>query len=112
MAVTSQFNTVEAFPSAVIIKASDDGSFQRLRKNFVDNFDTPQGTRVPPEIIHTTLVRFKNPVDFLAVQELTAEIIADFEPFEEVTNTLQMIHEKKIFVQEHAVLEEFPPIAA
>lgn len=112
MSVTSVFDTVVAYPPAVIITASDDGSLQRLRNVFVDNFDTPEGTRMPPQIIHSTLVRFRHPVDFLAVQELTADIMADFEPFEEHITTLQMIHEKKIFVQEHEILEQFPPVAA
>lgn len=111
-ALTTRFDTIEAYPSAVILKASDDGSFQRLRQDFINNFDIPPGTRMPPEIIHTTLLRFRKPVDLNEVQQLTQEIMAEFEPFEENTTKLQMIHEKKIFVQDHEVLEEFPPIAA
>lgn len=108
LAITSEFNTIEAFPSAVILKASDDGSFARLRKEFIQKFSPPDGTRMPPEIIHTTLLRFRNPVDYAAVQQLTADIMTHFEPFKEVTTLLQMIHEKKIFVQDHDVLEVFP----
>ena len=107
--VTSEFDTIEAFPSAVIVKAHDDGSFDQLRQSFTDRFQLPEGTRTPPEIIHTTLLRFRNQVDLGEVSRLTEEIMADFEPFEEHTTKLQMIREKKIFVQDHDVLEEFPP---
>jgi hypothetical protein len=107
--VKSRFDTIEAFPSAVILRASDDGSFEKLRKEFVDTFSLPKGTRTPPEIIHTTLLRFRNPVDLAEVQKLTLEIRNELEPIDEETTSLQLIREKKIFVQEHEVLEEYPP---
>lgn len=106
--IKSKFNTVEASLSNVILKATDDGSFEQLRKTFIDNFTPPEGSRVPPNIIHTTLLRFRESIDFNAVQALTQEIMAEFEPFEEQTTRLQMIREKKIYVQDHEVLEEFP----
>lgn len=109
-AIASEFYTIEAFRSAVIIKARDDGSFSRLRQEYIDTIPVPEGTRMPPEIIHSTLLRFREPVDFAAVQKVTDEIMTNFEPFEEVTKSLQLIHEKKIFVQEHEVLEEFPSV--
>lgn len=109
LAVACHFSTVEAFPSAVILKATDDGTYDKLRRRFIENFQPPEGTRMPPEIIHTTLLRFKEPVNLAEIQKLTEEIMEDFEPFDELTTSLQMIREKKIFVQDHEVLEEFPP---
>ncbi|HWZ65839.1 MAG TPA: hypothetical protein VNX65_03505 [Patescibacteria group bacterium] len=106
--ITSQFYAIEASPSAVILKASDDGSFERFRKGFISNFSPPDGTRMPPEIIHTTILRFRNSIDLNVVRQLAQKIMTGFVPFEEQTTVLQMIREKKIFVQEHEVLEEFP----
>ncbi|HKR81704.1 MAG TPA: hypothetical protein VJR27_01755 [Candidatus Saccharimonadales bacterium] len=37
-AISSHFNTIEAFPSAVILKATDDGTYDKLRKRFVERF--------------------------------------------------------------------------
>lgn len=108
LAISSSFNAVEAFPSAVILKATDDGTYGTLRRRFIERFQLPQGTRMPPEIIHTTLLRFREPIDFTAVEKLTQQVMNDFDPFEEVTTSLQMIHEKRIFVQDYDVLEEFP----
>lgn len=107
-AVHLRFNTVAAFPDAVILKATDDGTYDKLRSQFVEKFQPPPGARMPPKIIHTTLLRFRQPIEFAEVQKLTREVMDGFEPFDELTTSLQMIREKKIFVQEHEVLEEFP----
>lgn len=102
------FDRIEAYPAAVIVRAMDDGTFHNLRSSFVNTVTLPSATRKPPEIIHTTLVRFLSPIDFGEVQNVTEHVLAKFVPFSETVSRLQLIHEKKIFVQEQEVLTEFP----
>lgn len=106
--ISSTFGSIEAYSASVIIKARDDGSFDEARKVFTDNFELPVESRRPPNIIHSTICRFRSELDLAEVEGYINEIMADFSPFDEVTESLQLIHEQKIFVQQHQVLETFP----
>ena len=56
--ISVHFDTVEVHPTTVIIKGHDDGSFQKIRDAFVASVDILPGTKMPPEIIHSSIGRF------------------------------------------------------
>lgn len=101
--ITILFDTIEVYKGAIIIKAHDDGTYQRLRQDFVESFQLPDGSRMPPTIIHTTIARYLQPL-VLDTVRAAAAIKLDVT---EVTNELQLIHEQKIFVQQHEVIDRF-----
>jgi len=99
------FDQIKAFPPAIIIQGHDDGSMDALRQQFVEQFEPPQGTRRPPSIIHSTIARFRNELDFEEVQAATQGMRFSFT---QQTTKLQLIHETKLFTQAYDVLQEFP----
>lgn len=107
--IALELAAVEAFPAAIIAKWRDDGTYARLRERLMQEFTPPQGSRLPPQIIHTTLARFRQEVPMQAVQDAVAalQLPAPAAPHEHTTQ-LQVIHERKIFVQEHDIVATFP----
>jgi hypothetical protein len=99
------FDKVEAFPAAIIIKGRDDGSYARMRAGFINKFSLPEQTRKPPEIIHTTIARFENEAPFDEIEKFVYGLNISFT---QETSELLLIHEQKVFVQKHEVLERFP----
>lgn len=102
--VTVTFDTVEAFPGAIILKGHDDGTIDRLRSEFISGFDLPEGSRKPPAIIHTTVARYKKPLNLEAVQTLVASkpVSHSF-----TVSKVQLICERQMFMDKFEVLETF-----
>jgi|GEM_PF-2048371 len=109
LAIDVTFDTIEAFPNAIGCIGRDDGTYEALRKNFVNRFALPDASRRPPNIIHTTIARF---YDEMALDEIQACISGLNPTFVEVTKELQVIHETGLYVHEHDVLERFPAPAS
>jgi len=70
--ITVRFDTLEANPSAIILRGSDDGSLQRIRNAISDKHLLPDGTRTPPDIIHSSLARYVQAVDLEHVRSVVA----------------------------------------
>jgi len=68
--ITVTLDTLEASSSAIIIKGRDDGSFQRIRDVISDKRLLPDGTRTPPDIIHSSLARYVKEVDVDQVRSI------------------------------------------
>jgi hypothetical protein len=99
------FDKIEAFPGSIVVMGRDDGSMQQLRTAFGARFKRPEGTRPAPEIIHTTIARFREEMDLDIVRKCVAGLSVSFEGH---ITQLQLIHEQKIFVQEHEILQTYP----
>lgn len=99
------FDTILAFHSAIIVKSHDDGTYDTLRQAFVEEFELPEQTRRPPKIIHITIARFRKELDFAQLQDFTAGVKVSLK---EGVAELQLVHEKKIFLQEHDVIARYP----
>lgn len=70
--ITVTLDTLEASPSAIIVRGTDDGSFQRIRNAISDKHLLPDGTRTPPDIIHSSLARYVKEVDVEHVRSVLA----------------------------------------
>ncbi|MDB5178734.1 MAG: hypothetical protein JWN01_677 [Patescibacteria group bacterium] len=103
------FNEVRCFPAAIIVTGLDDGSIAQARNEFTENTNLPMGTRKPPDIIHATIARFRQPVDMDQLHSATASLRINF-PFE--LDRLQLIHETKMYTQAHEVVKEYPILEA
>lgn len=102
LAVDISFDAIQASPQAISLKGHDDGTYQRLRDRFVENFALPEASRRPPAIIHTTIARFYDQIALEDVQECVAQLHPNFV---EITQELQIIHETGLYVHDHDVLE-------
>jgi hypothetical protein len=76
--ISIQFDTVEASTNAIIVRGTDDGSFQRIRDAISSKHLLPSGTRTPPEIIHSSIARYVDEIDVTRVQEVVAAHSVDF----------------------------------
>ena len=64
------FDTIEVSPQAIIIKGTDDGSFEKIRKELVDRLPLPSETKMPPNIIHCSIGRFTKKVPLNQVETI------------------------------------------
>ncbi len=69
-----QFYIIQVGPSAVFIKGSDNGQFERIRAYFLDNVTLLPHTKLPPTIIHSTIARFKAEVVLEPVQTFLSDV--------------------------------------
>jgi hypothetical protein len=97
------FNEIAAFPGAIILKGVDDGTLDEARVAFAQSLHTPEGTRTPPKIIHTTIARFRNEVPMDLVRRVVGAIQPDVE-FQ--IQNLQLIQEHEMYTQSHTILKE------
>ncbi len=106
------FDTIAAFPDAIIVRGHDDGELDAVRQKYVDNFTLPEGTRRPPSIIHSTIARYRQPLDLEEVQGFVSGLaIASSSTISEI----DLVHERKVFMQEHDILQTYnmrSPVAA
>lgn len=105
LTIEVEFNSVEAFPGVIIVKGQDNGSYSELRKAFVNNFPLPEGTRLPPNIIHSTIARFYDEVELDEVANFVEHLKVNFT---QTTKDILVIRENKVFTQEYDVLKRFP----
>ncbi len=98
------FDTVEAFPAAIILKAHDDGSYKRLRDKFNDRVELPTGTKPTPAIIHTTICKFHRPIDldevkdFLSTKTVEVDMLVD---------EFRTVREKVLYMVDFDILQRF-----
>lgn len=83
--ITVRFDTVKVSPSTIYVVGHDNGEFQQIRKQFVDKVDLLPNTKLPPQIIHSSIARFTRPIElslvdtFIANQQLDiTQVISNF----------------------------------
>lgn len=87
--ISVTFDTIEVSPQAIIIKGSDDGSFARIRKELVEKLPLPENTKMPPAIIHSSIVRFVNEVPLSKIEEIVQRHSISIS---ETVNQFHLIH--------------------
>lgn len=93
-------------PPALIVKWRDYGAYDEIRSKFLERFNLPEGTRQPPNIVHTTIARFRKEIDYKAVERAVASIKRP--EITEHTTSFHLAMVTKALLQEHEVLETFP----
>jgi 2'-5' RNA ligase len=98
------FDTIEAFPAAIILKAQDDGAYKRLRDQFNECVELPVGTKPTPAIIHTTICKFHQSIsldeveDFLATKTLEVDMLVE---------EFRIVREKMLYMVNFDILRQF-----
>lgn len=98
------FDTIEVYPAAIIIKGHDDGSYQRIREQFLDRIDLLPGTKPPGQIIHSTICKFLQPTDINQVKAFVEGV--NLAISEEVSE-FRLARESQVFMQRYEVLRRF-----
>lgn len=83
------FDTIEVSPQAIIVKGTDNGSFESIRKQLVNDLPLPEKTKLPPTIIHSTIARFRESVDVNNVKNIVKQNMIEVE---EVVSEFKLIH--------------------
>lgn len=102
--ITVRFNQVWVSPDAVIVVGRDDGSYSRIRSEFLDRESLIEGTKLPPKIIHSTIARFSKPVSMEEVREVLDKNPIDFT--QEVDH-FRLIKESRIPMLEFEELKRY-----
>ena len=97
---------ISASPYAIIAKWRDGGEYDKLRKEFTTRFELPEPTKRPPEIVHTTIARFRDEINFDKVRQAIENVKAP--KLGDHTTKLLLGNEKKIYMQKYTVLDQFP----
>jgi hypothetical protein len=98
------FDTIEVHPAAIIIKGRDDGSYQRIRKQFLDRVDLLPNTKPPGQIVHSTICKFLQPIDVGEIKSFVESM--DLAVPEEISE-FRLARESQIFMQRYEVLRRF-----
>ena len=99
------FDEIKVTPTTIIITGKDDGSFERIRKEFVNGVDLLPDTKLPPTIIHASIARF--------IKEVNLELIEDFFQekkfyFEQLVTEFRLVHTKKEPMLDFEILKRYP----
>lgn len=103
--ITIHFDTLKVTPDAVILVGRDDGSFQRIRNDFLREIELLPNTKQPPTIIHSTIARYKTEqdlqpiIDFVATQDLS---------FDHIVTHFRLAQEQVVPMLDYNLLKQYP----
>lgn len=98
------FDTIEVHPAAIIVRGHDDGSYRRIREQFLDRVDLLPGTKPPGHIIHSTIGRFLQPID---IEEVKSVIKGMSLVVPEKISEFRLVRERQDFMQRYETLRRF-----
>lgn len=99
------FNILEASQQAVIVRGSDDGSFDEIRNTIMNNISLSLETKRPPAIIHSSIARYLTPAELDKVQDVVSKHKVSFT--EQVTE-FKLVKGLRVPLLDYAVLESYP----
>ncbi len=69
---TVHFDELKVSPSTIYVVGHDNGEFQKIREGFIKKVDLLPNTKLPPQIIHSSLARFTKPIDLNIAESFIA----------------------------------------
>ena len=105
LSINLALDTPTAYPAAVIVQGTDDGSFARMRQAFVGGLDLPPASRRPPEIIHATIARY---YDALPLADVQASLSRHKFSATFTVTQFHIIHETELYAETFEVLDRMP----
>jgi 2'-5' RNA ligase len=103
--IAVRFDTIEAGPQAIILRASDSSQLNGIREELVANMQLPRETRTPPDITHSSIARYLQDVELEKVQAVVARHKIAIE--EEITG-FKLIRNEIPPLQKYEVLRTYP----
>jgi hypothetical protein len=71
--ITIQFDELKVSPTTIFMVGHDSGEFQNIRQQFLGKVELLPDTKLPPQIIHSSLARFTKPTDLGLVNSFLAK---------------------------------------
>jgi hypothetical protein len=102
--ISVHFSEVRVSQNAVFIVGTDKGEFASIRQSFLDEAELLPGTKRPPVIIHSTIVRFAGEIPMQALREFVDELAINFV---ETVDHFRLTRESVIPMQEFGVVKEY-----
>lgn len=99
------FKELKITSDAVIAIFEDDGSFQKIRKDIMRKVRWVEGNKLPPDIIHSTLVRFVKEIPLERIEKI---VNANKPFFDEAIHEFQLGKGLKTGIMEHEVIKKYP----
>lgn len=78
------FDEIKVSPSAIYTVGHDNGEFRRIREQFINNVELLPNTKLPPQIIHSSLGRFTKSIRLVEVEAYISTLSIDLK--QRVTN--------------------------
>lgn len=98
------FDTIQVAPTTIIVVGHDDGQFQSIRDQFVQRVDLLPGTKLPPQIIHSSIARFTKPIELGPVAELIQSQKVDFV---QQVDAFRLVHTRQEPMLDFEVLKRY-----
>lgn len=73
------FKCIEVSPDAIIVRTEEGAAFNDIRAKLLGHITLPTETKRPPDIIHSSIARYKQTVDLEVVRAVAAEQTIDIE---------------------------------
>ena len=99
------FTMIEVSPQAIIIKGKDNGTFKRIRDQLVSKLPLPNETKAPPQIIHSTIARFKKEVDLNTVNAAIADLTINFT---ETVHEFELLLKTAPHLVNYTIVQRYP----
>lgn len=102
--ISVHFDTIRVAPSTIFAMGHDDGQFQHIRDEFVQKVDLLPGTKMPPQIIHSSLIRFTEAIELEPIAEYIKAQKIDF--VQDVTS-FRLVHTRQEPMLDFEVLKRY-----
>lgn len=102
--ITVTFDELRASPSTIFAVGHDDGSFQRIRDQFVSRVELLPNTKKPPEIIHSSVARFTESIALDGVEQFIRQQRISFT---QTVDTFRLVHTSREPMLEFETLERY-----
>lgn len=99
------FRELKITSDAVIAIFEDDGSFLKIRKDIMGKVQWVEGNKLPPDIIHLTLVRFVEEIPLERIERIISE---NKTSFDEVIYEFQLGKGLRTGIMECEVIKKYP----
>lgn len=98
------FDTVELYQPCIIAKAKPSPELASIRSTFLEQIQLHPQTKRPPNIVHSTLVAFRDKVPYVQAQELLSTFPLSFT---EEVHSLRLMRETKNRGQAQEIICEY-----
>jgi hypothetical protein len=105
--ISLNFDRMIVSPSAIALVASDEGTrfYNDIRQKFLGKINLLPGTKQPPTIAHSTIIRFVGEVALDSIKDTAQEIHFSFI---EHTESFQLVRETTLPMLDYSVIKKYP----
>lgn len=102
--ITVHFTEIHTSPNTIYIVGRDSGEFQIIRERFLSKVSLLPGTKLPPNIVHSSLARYTQAIDLEPVNQFLASRTIDFT---QRVDDFRLTHSTREPLLEFEVLKRF-----